>query len=298
LCGVTRFTFCGFARRMTRFDVPGGGDRSLPLSPQVFAILSALIEERTGLHYDLGERELLAERVAPRALERGFESLLDYYYFLRYDPDAEAELSLLVEALVVNETYFFRELAALKVVVDVLVPRLLAAGARPRIWCAACATGEEPLSLAMLLDEANLLDRVSLYASDISGRALAHAKTGLFFRRSLRALPVGVAGRWLEAEGEGMRVVPHIARAIEWRRLNLVNEAELASMGHFDVVLCRNVLIYFRDRTIERVIGNLWQSLAEDGILVVGASESLLRFDAAFSCEEQRGAFFYRKLPE
>jgi chemotaxis protein methyltransferase CheR len=257
---------------------------SLPLSPQVFAILSALIEERTGLHYDIGERELLADRVTPRALERGFESLLDYYYFLRYDPDSEAELLLLAEALVV----------------ELFVPRLLAQKTRPRIWCAACATGEEPLTLAMLLDEANLLDHVSLLASDISGRALAHAQIGHFFRRSLRALPPGVTGRWLQPDenGDGMRVAPHIARAVEWRRVNLVNDEELAALGHFDVVICRNVLIYFRDRTIERVIANLWQSLTADGHLLVGASESLLRFDTSFACEEQRGAFFYRKLPK
>lgn len=273
---------------------------SLPLSPQVFAILSALIEERTGLHYDLGERELLADRVTPRALERGFESLLDYYYYLRYDPDSNAELNLLVEALVVNETYFFRELAALKVVVELFVPRLLALGVRPRIWCAACATGEEPLTLAMLLDEANLLDRVSLLASDISGRALAHAQRGHFFRRSLRALPPGVTGRWLQLDenGDGMRVARHVLQAVEWRRVNLVSDAELEALGHFDVVICRNVLIYFRDRTIERVIGNLWQSLTTDGHLLVGASESLLRFASSFVCEEQRGAFFYRKLPK
>src|SRR6478735_10101493 len=100
----------------------------LPLSPQVFAILSALIEERTGLHYDVRERELLAERTSGRATERGFESLLDYYYFLRYDPGADAELALLAEALVVNETYFFRESAPLEVLVGELVPRLLARG--------------------------------------------------------------------------------------------------------------------------------------------------------------------------
>ena len=149
---------------------------ALSLSPQVFAILSALLEERLGLHYDLGERELLADRVSPRATELGFDSLLDYYYFLRYDPGGDSELALLVDALVVNETYFFREVAALKVLVTELVPKLIAQGARPRIWCAACSTGEEPLTLAILLDEAGLLDQVTLVASDISARALTQAR--------------------------------------------------------------------------------------------------------------------------
>ena len=268
----------------------------LPLSPQVFSILSGIIEDRTGLHYELAASELLADRLTPRALELGFDSLLDYYYFLRYDPGADAEFALLVEALVVNETYFFRELPALRVVAELFVPRLLEAGARPRIWCAACSTGEEPFTLAMLLDEAGLLDQVSILASDISTRVLAYAKAGRYVRRSLRALPPGVVDRWLLPEEDGMRVAPRIAQAVDFQCLNLVDEAKLAALGRFDVVICRNVLIYFRDQTVERVIANLWQSLAPQGHLVVGASESLLRFETPFECEEQRGAFFYRKV--
>ena len=271
---------------------------SLPLSPQVFAILSALIEERMGLHYDLHERELLGERVSGRALEHGFESLLDYYYFLRYDPAAEAEMSALADALVVNETYFFRELPALKLLTEHFVPQLIATGVRPRLWCAACSTGEEPLTLAMLLDEAGLLDQVSIVASDISARALAHAKAGLYRSRSLRALPPRVVGRWLSGDEDGMRVAPHISRAVDWVQLNLTDRDSVSKMGIFDAILCRNVLIYFRDRTIEQVVDGLWQRLTPEGNLFVGTSESLLRFDVAFTCEEQRGCFFYRKQPK
>jgi chemotaxis protein methyltransferase CheR len=270
---------------------------TLSLSPPVFAILSALVEEQLGLHYDLHERELFAERVSARALECGFDSLLDYYYFLRYDPAARAELSLLAEALVVNETYFFRELPALKLLCDLIVPELLAKGVRPRVWCAASSTGEEPLTLAMLLDGAGLLDRVSIVASDISGRALAHARAGVYRRRSLRALPSGVVGRWLEGDEDGMRVAPHIAKAVSFTQLNLIDEDGVAQLGQFDAILCRNVLIYFQDRTVEQVAGRLWRRLNPDGCLFVGASESLLRFDVPFSCEEQRGCFYYRKQP-
>ncbi|HKO48789.1 MAG TPA: protein-glutamate O-methyltransferase CheR [Polyangiaceae bacterium] len=271
---------------------------SLPLSPQVFAILSALIEERTGLHYDVTELELFGERVSGRATERGFESLLDYYYFLRYDAAADAEFAILVEALVVNETYFFRELAPLQVLVEEVVPRLLARGIRPRIWCAACSTGEEPLTLAMLLDKAGILDQVTIVASDISARVLAHARAGVYRRRSLRSLPSGVVGRWLEGDENSMRVAPRIVHAVGWQRANLVDEHALAALGSFDIIICRNVLIYFREQTIEKVVDHLWQRLTPDGQLLVGASESLLRFKVAFACEEQRGAFFYRKQPK
>jgi chemotaxis protein methyltransferase CheR len=267
----------------------------LALSPPVFSILRALIEERTGIHYGLEDRALLAEKLAPRVAERGFESLLDYYYFLRYDPGAEAELAQLVETLVVNETYFFREAAALEITVSTLVPELLRQGARPRIWCAACATGEEPLTLAMLLEAAGLLDEVTLIASDISRRALAHAREGVFFRRSLRALPAHAAGRWLLPIENGMRIEKRIADAVDWRRINLVDTAQVGALGDFDIVLCRNVLIYFSDETVEKVIGTLARALRPNGRLIVGASESLLRFESVFVCEERAGAFFYRK---
>jgi len=268
---------------------------TLPLSPQVFSILSALIDEHTGLHYDLHERELLAERVSGRALERGLESLLDYYYFLRYDPSAAQEFVTLADALVVNETYFFRELPPLKLLAEHFLPQRIACGVRPRVWCAACSTGEEPFTLAMLLDEAGLLDQVSIVASDISGKALAHAKAGVYKRRSLRALPNGVVGRWLEGDETGMRVAPHIARAVDFRQVNLVNDADLLALGEFDAILCRNVLIYFRDRTVEHVVARLRERLKPDGCLIVGTSESLLRFEVPLNCEEHRGSFFYRR---
>jgi chemotaxis protein methyltransferase CheR len=107
-----------------------------------------------------------------------------------------------------------------------------------------------------------------------------------------------VVGRWLDGDQDGMRVSPDIARAVEFRRVNLVSAEELSALGTFDVIICRNVLIYFQDRTIERVARGLWQNLGPDGLLLVGSSESLLRFDLPFSCEELRGAFFYRKVSQ
>jgi chemotaxis protein methyltransferase CheR len=268
---------------------------SAALSPPVFAILSGLIEERVGIHYGLEDRDLLAEKLAPRAAECGFDSLLDYYYFLRYDERAQSELAQLAEALVVNETYFFREAAALEIIAGTFVPELVQQGVQPRVWCAACATGEEPLTLAMLLDAAGLLEQVTLVASDISGRALAHAQSGVYLRRSLRALPASAAGRWFTPTENGLRVERRITEAIEWRRVNLVDAAAVTALGLFDVVLCRNVLIYFSDATVRDVIDRLARALRANGRLIVGTAESLLRFESTLVCEERGGAFFYRK---
>jgi chemotaxis protein methyltransferase CheR len=266
------------------------------LSPPVFAILSGLIEERLGLHYGSEDRELLADKLGPRAAELGFDSLLDYYYYLRYDAGAEAELVQLAETLVVNETYFFRESAALELIAGTFIPELLARGVRPRVWCAACATGEEPLTLAMLLDASEQLDAVTLVASDISQRALARAQEGLYLRRSLRALPASAAGRWFTPIENGMRIERRFIDAVEWHRINLLDPPAIAALGEFDVVLCRNVLIYFSDPTVRTVLDVLTRALRPNGRLLVGTSESLLRFDSALVCEERGGAFFYRKV--
>jgi chemotaxis protein methyltransferase CheR len=268
---------------------------TLPLTPQVFVILRGLIEERTGLYYGDADRDMLAEKVSARAEEAGFETLLDYYYFLRYDPAGDLELDTLVEYLVVKETYLFRELEQLRVLVARIV-RPWAERRRVRIWSAACATGEEPVSLAALLGQEGLLERVELVASDISARALERARSGLMSRRSLRLLAPDQHAAWLHRRPDGTaQVDPELLRRISWRRVNLTDAAQVTAMGRFDVVLCRNVLIYFADETASRVVDALAETLHPDGLLVVSVTESLLRLGTSLACEEQAGVFFYRK---
>jgi chemotaxis protein methyltransferase CheR len=269
---------------------------TLAASPPVVTILSGLVEEHTGLHYGPEDRQVFVDKVSERAQEAGFESLLDYYYYLRYDAGAAAELERLVDALVVGETYFFRELQPLQVLVRRFIQPWVAKGRRPRVWSAACATGEEPLTLAMLLAEADLLSRVELIASDISSRALGRAKEGRFGTRSLRehALPQ-VAERWLTRHEGRTVVAPELIDQVSWRQVNLLSKAEVAKMGQCDVILCRNVLIYFSDETAAGVVARLAERLSPDGALLVGVSESLLRLGTALSCEELDGVFFYRK---
>ena len=268
---------------------------ALPLPPQVFAILSGLIEDRSGLHYAPDDRELLAEKVSPRAVDAGFASLLDYYYFLRYDPAGEKELDALVEALCVHESYFYREPEQLRVAVEELVAPAVKAGRRPRVWCAAAAHGEEPVTLAMMLAQRELLGSVELVASDISERALRRAREGVYGPRATRALPDGVLGRWIHPTAKGCTVDPALTAAVQWRRVNLVDGDAVRALGRFDVILCRNVLIYFSDETIRVLAGRLAEALEPDGHLLLGVSESLLRFGTALECEERGGVFLYRR---
>lgn len=266
------------------------------LSPPVFAILSALIEEKTGLHYGLADRDLLAGKLSVRAQEAGFDSLLDYYYYLRYDPAAGAELGALIDTLVIGETYFFREYEPLRVLVDEFLAPWCASGRRPRVWSAACATGEEPLTLAMMLADRGLLDAVDIVATDISQRALARARAGRFGARSVRVVPTpGLAARYLRPAGPGYTIDPTLLARISWRQANLVDAALTEPLGRFDAVLCRNVFIYFHDRTIRVVVERLASALVPGGVLLVGVAESLLRFGTLFVGEERDGAFVYRR---
>lgn len=269
---------------------------TLPLTPALLAILTHLIEERTGLHYGPEHKDVLADKLSRRADERGLDSLLDYYYFLRYDEAAGAELTKLVDALVVNETYFYREQDQLRVLVHTILPRLRD-GDRPlRVWCAACSTGEEPLTLAMILDEEGVRDRVEIVASDVSTRALARARSGVYSGRAFRAIPDTARERFMtRAESNALRVHDRVRERVEWRHVNLMDQAAISALGVFDAIVTRNVLIYFRDETIVRVVTSLGAALRPGGYLLVGASESLLRFGTEFQCEEHGGAFFYRK---
>jgi chemotaxis protein methyltransferase CheR len=270
---------------------------ALSLSPQVFAILRSLIEEKTGIHHADSDRELLAERVSSRAEEAGFESLLDYYYFLRYDPGGPVELDALIEHLVVQETYLFREVDQLRALVTHYIAPRVRRGERVRVWSAACATGEEPLSLAMLLAQAAVLDGVDLLATDISQRALERARVGQFARRSLRALGPGLTfPGFMEPQGEGVvRISRALVERVTWARVNLLDAGAIRGRGQFDVILCRNVLIYFAAATVTDVIERLSAALAPGGVLVVSVTESLLRFGTSLACEERDGVFFYRK---
>lgn len=268
----------------------------LEMSAQVFAILSGLIEERIGLHYSAAERDLLWYKVSARASEAGFYSLLDYYYHLRYDDPDGVELTALTDALVVNETFFFRERAALEQVIESQLVPLCARKLRPRVWSAACSTGEEPLTLAMLLSERGLLNQVELIATDISQRALARARSGEHAPRSLRqGYPQELADKYLHSAAGKLRVAPHIRAAVRFNHLNLLDQAAIESLQPFDLILCRNVLIYFRDERAQQVVKLLTAALKPGGVLLVGVSESLLRFGTALVCEERAGSFYYRK---
>lgn len=268
---------------------------ALQLTPQLHVLFGGLLEQACGAHYAPDDRGLFEAKLAAHVADAGYDDLLDYYYRLRYDDPDGSQLRDLVRSMVVHETYFFRELAPLRQLVDGHLAGVIAARGHARVWSAACATGEEPLTLAMVLDSAGLLDRVEIIATDISTAAIDRARSGRHLRQALRAgHPEELAARYLRTTPDGIAVAPEIHAAVSFGTANLVDPASFIGLGTFDAILCRNVLIYFRDEGIVRLVEQLARMLTPGGLLAVGVSESLLRHGSALICEERGGAFFYR----
>jgi chemotaxis protein methyltransferase CheR len=276
------------------------GSDALGIPETGLPVLRDLVHERTGLFFDAERSELLAERVAPLVIERGFRSFLDLYYLLKYDEAASRSAwRQLMDALSVPETYFWREIDQIHAIVCRVVPALASRGAgRIRIWSAPCASGEEPLTIAMALNEAGWFDRlpIEIHGSDGSSAAIEKARAGRYRQRAMRAIPPAMLEKYFIADAGMYSPHPALARRItSWSVVNLMTPEEVAPYARFPIVFCRNAFIYFSPQAIVKVVGQFGESMPAPGYLCVGASESLLSVTSAFSLEEIDGAFVYVK---
>jgi chemotaxis protein methyltransferase CheR len=255
-----------------------------------------LVHERTGLFYDNSRIEQMADRLAPLVANRGFDTFLDYYYFLKYDEASGGEWHSVMDALSVPETYFWREIDQLKAIADILVPSLANTLGRPvRVWSVPSATGEEPLTLAMLLDQRGALHLAEIEGSDASPTALAAAASGLYRERAFRSLPPALRARYFRPEGSRWRIDPCLAARVSWSRVNLLDTPEVERRARAHVILCRNVFIYFSEVSIKRVVETFARNMPTPAYLCVGSAESLLRHTDDFNLEQIGGAFMYVK---
>jgi chemotaxis protein methyltransferase CheR len=273
---------------------------TLGIPPHGLPVLLDLVHERTGLFFGNGRSDLFAERMAPLVVERGFRSYLDLYYLLKYDDSGGCEgWRQVLDALSVPETYFWREIDQVKAVVRHIVPALARSTFGPiRIWSAPCASGEEPLTIAMALDEAGWFDRapIEIHASDGSAAAIAKARAGRYRARSMRSLPPEMQDRYFVADGDMFKPRPELSRRIStWSVVNLMQSEDIATFARSPIVFCRNAFIYFSPQSVRRVADNLAARMPTPGYLCVGASESLLNVTSSFTLEEVDGAFVYVK---
>lgn len=273
---------------------------SLGLSSSALPLLRDLVHERLGLNYDADRLHALGDRLSPLVIERGFDSFLDFYYLLKYDEQAADQWGHVMDALSVPETYFWREIDQVQAVVTHIVPALLASAPHLplRIWSAPCATGEEPLTIAMALEEAGLFarGRIEIHASDASRSALDKARAGRFRERSFRSLPQALRDRYFTRQDDAWIVSPALhARVTSWSQVNMLAEEEVAVHAGAPIVFCRNLFIYFSPAAMTRVVEQLARAMPSPGFLCLGASESLLRLQTRYDLEEIGGAFVYVK---
>ena len=268
--------------------------------PAAVALVRDLVHDTTGLYFPDDRSAQLVERLAPLVLERGFPSLLDYYYLLKYDAAAApAEWGRVFDALAVPETYFWREIDQLRAIVDVVVPRVLdTLRGRPlRIWSIPCASGEEPLTLAMLLAQAGWFERapIEIYASDASPAAIERARRGLYRARAFRNLPPDQRERYFTREGDDWRITPALQGRVSWSVVNLMDPRAAAPRASAPIVLCRNLFIYFSERSIRQAVSLLTAHMPSPGYLAIGVAESLLKITNDFDLQDVGGAFVYVK---
>jgi chemotaxis protein methyltransferase CheR len=243
---------------------------------------------------------LLQKRLSPRARELNFESFQKYFYFLQYDPRSESEFDQIYDLITTNETYFFREPAQLSAFIEEIVPEILARKTvrKIRIWSAGCSSGEEPYSIAMLLDEHRLFDKATfeIFASDLNQQVLAKARKGHYRESSFRQTPPQTRDRYFAKEADGTwKITDGIRNRVSFGRMNIYDEARVALLGQLDVIFCRNVIIYFDDASKRVVVNSFYNRLAEGGYLLLGHSESLISLSTQFKLRHLKHDMVYQK---
>ncbi|MEJ5944022.1 protein-glutamate O-methyltransferase CheR [Pseudokineococcus basanitobsidens] len=269
------------------------------LPPADLAWVRGLVHAETAVVLDASKEYLVLSRLAPLARRRGLPDVAAYVAAVRAGP-AQGRWDL-VEAMTTNETSWFRDVDPFTHLERVTLPALAAArppGAALRVWSAACSTGQEPYSVAMLLVDAPALAgrRVEVLASDVDRTALGRTRDGSYSALEVaRGLPPALRDRHLERCGDRWRVRERVRSLVRCAEVNLARP--LPALGTFDVVLCRNVLIYLDAATRRRVLAGVHDLLAPDGLLVLGAAETTLGVSGSWARVEGGRAALFRPLP-
>ena len=265
------------------------------MTPLDYEFLRKLLKERSGLDLSPDKQYLVESRLVPLARKAGLPGITELVQKMKAGPDAlTAEV---VEAMTTNETFFFRDKVPFDHLRDTMLPALLQARASRRslrIWCAAASTGQEPYSIAMCLKElgAALAGwRVEIIGTDLSQAVLEKSRAGIFSQFEVqRGLPIQMLVKHFTQVGELWQLNPDIRSMVQYRQLNLLHD--FSQLGTFDVIFCRNVLIYFDQDTKAGIFERLVKAVESDGFMVLGAAESVVGISDAFKpYPDRRGLY-------
>jgi len=274
---------------------------TLSISESEYQKFCEFFYRRTGISFGDNKRYFVDKRLIGRIQKTGASGVENYFERLRRH-DAGGEIELLINLLTINETYFYREDHQLDCLVNGILPELVAErrkGDRIRIWSMPSSTGEEPYSIAIYLlenwPEVDDYD-IEIMASDIDTNVLRAAEAGVYDARSLHRLSPALVRKYFIAAGaDGFRLIDAIRQSVQFNKVNASDAAEMGAFVNIDVIFCRNMLIYFDDRSRRQVVESFYDSLRQGGFICLGHSESMSRISSLFEVRKFPQAIVYQK---
>ena len=278
------------------------GELTPRMTEEEFRLLRDLIHEHCGIFFREDTRFLLERRLGPRLEALALPGYSAYHRHLRFDPGRAAELQKAIELVTTNETYFYREPHQLDALAKEILPALAKVHETDRtlrILSAGCSTGEEVYTIAVLVKESRLFEgwSVEIVGCDISSRCIEHARAGVYGEHAFRNLEAESLRRWFHLREGKWSIDAAIKRMVRFSRENLLDPSALAHLTRLDVLLCRNVLIYFDVPVRKRVLATFHDKLRDGGWLLLGHSESLVNLTADFEIVHLKHDLVYRKPP-
>ncbi len=266
---------------------------------QEFNLIKDLINNFCGLVFTGSYEKIFKLKVLNRVKKLGKSSVEDYYFFLKNHSEGKKELQILIDELVIKETYFFREIFQFEYIIKKLIPEIKERKKEKiKIWSAGCSTGEEPYTLAILLNENGLYyDNIPILiiGTDISETAIKKAEKGVYSKKSFRKIPSEILKKYFtEISNNSYQLIKEIKNKVEFNCINLLDKSHMEKMINFDIVICRNVLIYFDIETKKRVLDYFYNSISDDGYLFIGQSE-ILKDIGRFEVKHDGNVIYYRK---
>ena len=265
------------------------------MTPPEYEYLRKLLQDNSGLDLSADKQYLIESRLLPLSRKAGLSDISELVQKMK--SGSSASITQVVEAMTTNETFFFRDKVPFDHFRDTIMPEILQARAgrkSVRIWCAAGSTGQEPYSLAMCLKEMGAALsgwRVEIIATDLSQEVLEKSKAGIYSQFEVqRGLPIQMLVKYFKQTGELWQINPDIRAMVQHRQLNLLHD--FSQLGTFDVIFCRNVLIYFDQDTKTNIFSRLARAIEPDGFLVLGAAETVVGLTDAFKpIADRRGLY-------
>lgn len=246
------------------------------------------IKRRTGIDLALYKEAQMKRRLTSLYEKKGYKSFVEFLRAVEADRDLMNEF---LDRMTINVSEFYRNGKRWEVLDEKIIPKLLAQNKRLKVWSAACSTGEEPYSLAMVLTQHVPLSQIQIQATDLDENAIQKAKNAVYPERSLAEVPAAIKAKHFTQEGAFYRVHDDIKRTVTYKKHNLLKDSYDAN---FDLIVCRNVMIYFTEEAKDQIYANFSRALRPGGILFVGSTEQI--FNPARYGFEVEDTFFYRKV--